>query len=244
MTTIDITTQTKVTMLKQLVAGHDLEFVATATRVPRDTILDIVSKHGYPNKDRMGWAVDALIQGDGKIPEKSAAAMSTGTPLDPAAPARAQSTGQRTSGYALTPPAPTRPAHTSISELLHQASESNLARTRALATKISALVADLTERLADEQEALQAKNKAARESAAVAARIAILQAEIDKLKGKRSRPAKTKTAIVSSSTGQSAPDSAVIRSWAWANNIDCPKTGTVNKAVRDAYHAAHAAGAA
>jgi hypothetical protein len=246
MTTIEITPATKVTMLKHLVAGHDLDFVEAATRIPRDTILDIVSKHGYPDHDRMAWAVDMLIQGGDKIPVLPAATHRGAAPLDPAAPARAQSYGQRNPGYAINPPTPTRPAHTAISELLQQAGESDLHRTRALGSKISALVADLTERMADEQEALQAKNKAARESAAVAARIAVLQAEIDKLKRKPARPATARAAKTTApkAGGTVVSDSAVIRAWAKANNIPCPPVGAVNKDVRDAYHAAHAAGAA
>ncbi|HEY8881970.1 MAG TPA: hypothetical protein VIM47_01075 [Dermatophilaceae bacterium] len=197
MSTIEITAATKVTMLKQLVAGKDLEFVATTTRVPRDTVLDIVSNHGYPDHDRMGWAIDMLIQGGDSIPVRPAD-NHRGTPLDPAAVqaiarANAQSNGQRPNprapGYALTPPAPTgRPAHTSVSELLHQAGESDLARTRNLGAKISALLADLTERLVDEQEAHEAKVAAEKAAAAVAARIAVLQAEIAKLKR---RPVRT-----------------------------------------------------
>ena len=143
MTTIEITTQTKVTMLKQLVAGHDLDFVAAATRIPRDTVLDIVSKHGYPNKDRMGWAVDALIQGDDKIPQRPVDNRPRVLLDEPTHQlSNSVSKGQptpRDPGYALTPPAPTRPAHTSVSELLHQAGESDWARTRALAAKISTL---------------------------------------------------------------------------------------------------------
>jgi hypothetical protein len=204
MTTTAITPQLKITMLKHLVAGRDLDFVATVTSVPRDTVLDIVSNHGYPDHDRMGWAIDMIIQGGDKIPARPVDNRPRVLLDEPAAERRpqtmnhAQSTGQRPAprnpGYALTPPPPTRPAHTSISELLHQAGESNLTRTRALGSKISALVADLTQRLADEQGALEAKNKAARESAAVAARIAVLQAEIDKLKGSSKR---AKTAVAS-----------------------------------------------
>ena len=198
MTTIEITAATKVTMLKMLVAGKDLEFVATTTRVPRDTVLDIVSNHGYPDHDRMGWAIDMLIQGRDSIPERPAD-NHRGTPLDPAAVqaiarANAQPNGQRpvprSPGYAVTPPAPTRPAHTSVSELLHQAGESDLARTRNLGAKVSTLLADLTERLVDEQEAHEAKVAAEKAAAAVAARIAVLQAEIDKLKR---RPVRTTT---------------------------------------------------
>jgi len=84
MTTITITPQLKVTMLKHLVAGKDLDFVATVTGVPLQDVLNIVSNHGYPNHDRMAWAIDVLIQGGDKIPESQ---LRTGTPLDPAGPA-------------------------------------------------------------------------------------------------------------------------------------------------------------
>lgn len=208
MTTIEITAATKVAMLKHLVAGKDLEFVATATRVPRDTVLDVVSKHGYPDHDRMAWAVDMLIQGQEQIPARRPAVGPATRPtssrsgqLDPAAVqaiarANAQSNGQRpaprNSGLAVTPPAPARPVHTSTAELLHQAGESDLARTRGLGAKISALLADLTTRLVDEQEAHEAKVAAVKAAAAVTARIAVLQAEIDKL---RRRPVKTVTTL-------------------------------------------------
>ena len=121
MTTTVITRQTHVTMLKHLVAGKDLDFVATITKVPRQTVLDIVSNHGYPNKDRMAWAVDVLIQGGDKIPESQ---LRAGTPLDPATPARAQSTGQRNPSFAVVPPAVTvhhiQPATADRRPRLHQ----------------------------------------------------------------------------------------------------------------------------
>jgi len=237
MTTLTITRQLHVTMLKHLVAGKDLDFVATVTKVPRDTVLDIASKHGYPDVKKMAWAVDVLIQGGDKIPESQ---LRTGTPLDPAAPARAQSTGQRNPSFAVVPPAVTvhhiQPA---TADLLRQASESPFIRTQNIGTKISALLVDLTARLNDEQAAVEAKARVAHENALVASQIATLQAEIDKLKRKPAKTAKAAAEQIPSSAGQATPDSAVIRSWAWANNIDCPKTGTVNKTVRDAYHAAN-----
>jgi len=202
MTTIAITPQLKVTMLKHLVAGHDLDFVATATRVPRDTVLDIVSKHGYPDHDRMAWAIDVLIQGGDKIPTREAdhrpRVLLDGPAVQAIARANAQSTVQRPGSLAITPPTPTRPVHTSTAELLHQASESPFIRTQNMAAKISALLADLTARLNDEQAAVEAKAQADRESARIASRIATLQAEIDKLKRK---PAKPATARAAATTG-------------------------------------------
>jgi len=197
MTTITITPQLKVTMLKHLVAGKDLDFVAQVTRVPRDDVLDIVSAHGYPDHDRMAWAVDVLIQGGDKIPVLPTATHRGAAPLDETTTniRSAQSTVQhRPNGYAVTPPTPTRPVHTAIAELLHQASESPFIRTQNIGAKISALLADLTTRLNDEQAAVEAKVQADRESARIASRIATLQAEIDKLKRK---PAKKPSAAKS-----------------------------------------------
>lgn len=186
MTAITITPQLKVTMLKHLVAGHDLDYVTSVTRIPRDTVLDIVSKHGYPNKDRMAWAVDVLIQGGDKIPESQ---LRTGTPLDPAAAATpARTAGGRPSNFALITPATIAHVPPATADLLHQAEQSPFIRTQNIGTKISALLGDLTARLNDEQAAVEAKAQADRESARIASRIATLQAEIDKLKRK---PAKT-----------------------------------------------------
>jgi hypothetical protein len=187
MTTTVITRQTHVTMLKHLIAGKDLDFVATVTGVPRQSVLDIVSNHGYPNVDRMAWAVDVLIQGGDKIPPGQ---LSAGTPLDPAAPARAQSTGQRNPGFAVTPPATITHVPPATADLLRQASESPFIRTQNIGTKISTLLADLTARLNDEQQQVEAKAQADRESARIASRIATLQAEIDKLKRKPPKSAK------------------------------------------------------
>jgi hypothetical protein len=194
MSTIAITPQLKVSMLKHLVAGKDLDFVAQVTRVPRDTVLDIVSAHGYPDVDKMSWAVDILIKTVGKIPESH---LRTGTPLDPPAPAARvnnHATGVNGSaGFAVIAPATgqptTHPTHTG--ELLSRAAQSPFMRTQNLGAKISALLTDLTARLDDEEEARNAKVKADREAAAVATRIAQLQAEIDKLKRKTPKVAKT-----------------------------------------------------
>jgi hypothetical protein len=238
MTTIAITPQLKVTMLKHLVAGHDLDFVATATRVPRDTVLDIVSAHGYPKINQMKWSIDILIKTGGKIPESH---LRTGTPLDPVDPAARvgnSATGVNdSSGFAVVAAAPvlatSHPTHTG--ELLSRAAQSPFMRTQNLGAKISALLTDLTARLDDEQEAREAKVKADKEHAAVAARIAQLEAEIAKLKRKTPKVAKA------TAPKAGVSDSAAIRAWAKANNVACSNTGAVRQVVRTAYEAANAA---
>jgi hypothetical protein len=191
MSTVTITPQLKVTMLKLLVAGHNLDFVAIATHVPADRVLEIVSAHGYPVAGIMQRALDVLIGNDNKIPVRPTASLRTGP-----APSENRLAVPRLVQQPAAPPSPgARPVHTSTAQLLHQAGESEYARTRGLGTKISGLIADLEARLDDEQKAVEAK--ADKEAAAVAARIATLEAEIAKLKGRR-----VKTGRIPSTTGQ------------------------------------------
>jgi uncharacterized small protein (DUF1192 family) len=198
MTTIAITPALKVTMLKHLVAGKDLDFVATVTKVPRDDVLDIASKHGYPNHDRMAWAIDMLIQGGDKIPERPADHRPKVLLDEPATRTTNICSDQRPGSLAITPPATIAHVPPATADLLHQAEQSPFIRTQNIGTKISALLADLTTRLTDEQQQVEAKAQADREAARIASRIATLQAEIDKLKRK---PAKTATARAAATTG-------------------------------------------
>lgn len=181
MSTVEITVALKVQMLKHLIADHDLDWVAAVTKIPRNIILDVVAAHGYPDKDRMGWAVDVLTKDGNQPPERPAhtgfKSLERATPVRPSAPANAQSAVQRV------------PVHTSTAELLHQAAESRMARTRSLGAKISGLLTDLTARLAEEQETREELAKAEKDKARVGARIAELEAEIAKLKGKNKKPA-------------------------------------------------------
>lgn len=191
MSAIDITPQLKVSMLKHLVGGKDLDFVAQVTRVPRDTVLAIVSAHGYPDVDKMSWAVDILVKTARKIPTSPVPSHRNAAVLDEIdVPVQPRSDVQR-SGFAVTPQvlATAHPTHTG--ELLNRAARSYYARTQNLGAKIGALLTDLTARLDDEEEAREAKVKADREAAAVATRIAQLEAEIAKLKRKTPKVAKT-----------------------------------------------------
>jgi len=193
MSTIAITPQLKVSMLKHLVAGKDLDFVATVTRVPRDTVLDIVSAHGYPDVDKMDWAVDILMKTVGKIPTSPVLSHRGAAVLDeidvPVTPV--MRSGVQRSGFAVIAPTTGQPAPTPTDNLLRGAELSPFIRTQNIGKKILALLVELEHRIADEQEARDAKVKADREAAAVATRIAQLEAEIAKLKRKTPKVAKT-----------------------------------------------------
>jgi len=199
MSTVVITPQLKVSMLKHLVGGKNLDFVAQVTRVPRDEVLAIVSAHGYPKINQMKWAIDILIKTVGKIPTSPVSTHRGAVVLDeidvPVTPVMRPEV-QR-SGFAITPPT-IETVLAPAASVLHQAGESPFIRTQNLGLKIHYLLATLTSRLADEQAARDAKVKADREAAAVATRIAQLEAEIAKLK--RKTPKVTKTTGVSKAT--------------------------------------------
>ena len=195
MTTTVITPQLKVTMLKHLVAGKNLDFVADVTGLSRDTVLDIVSAHGYPKINSMKWSIDCLIKDADKIPVREVDYRPRVLLDEPAAPTH-ESIRVRNDRLSVATVAHVPPA---TADLLHQAEQSPFIRTQNIGTKISALLADLTARLNDEQQQVEAKASADREAARIASRIATLQAEIDKLKRK---PAKTATGQKLSTTGQ------------------------------------------
>ena len=196
MSNIEPTTATKVMMLGHIIAGKDLDFVAGVTGLSRDTVLDVVSAHGYPKINSMKWSVDCLIKDTNKIPTRQADHRPRVLLDEPAAATPARTAGGRPSNFALIPPVVIAHVPPATADLLRQASESPWIRTQNIGTKISALLADLTARLADEQAAAEAKARVAHENALVASRIATLQAEIDKLKRKPAKTAKTDTAGV------------------------------------------------
>lgn len=75
MTTTEITDELRLSMLKHLASGKDLDTVATITGKPRPLVLDVVSKHGYP--DRLDKGIDLLIA---KIEKGRTAEIPEGSP--------------------------------------------------------------------------------------------------------------------------------------------------------------------
>lgn len=59
-TSTDITPATKIALLKHLAAGKGLDVVATIVHLSRDQVLDVASHHGYPDREKLTWAVDVL----------------------------------------------------------------------------------------------------------------------------------------------------------------------------------------
>lgn len=55
-----ITGETRLTVVKLLAGGRDAEFVAAATHLKRDQVVDIAVHHGHPDPAKLAWAAEVL----------------------------------------------------------------------------------------------------------------------------------------------------------------------------------------
>ena len=160
------------TVVKLLADGSkDLEFTATATNLPAETVRQIAQSHGYPHADKMRKSVEVLTSKlDTQAQQLPASTL--GHPRDRAAQRAGaslaqQSTGSRPAPAAAAPrPQPVAPAPRQFdptAALLLRGKESDKARTRQLAEKIEDQLVDLRDRI-------QAEDKARREQEVARAR--------------------------------------------------------------------------
>jgi hypothetical protein len=98
-----VTPEQRLTIVKHLAAGKDLDWVAAATKLDRSVVLDIASRHGYPDTAKLAWARDVLTE-KAQQPDPAPPAAAPAAPRTPSGPAQQQATvGQliaagRTSG--------------------------------------------------------------------------------------------------------------------------------------------------
>lgn len=52
----------RITVLKHLAGGKPIDVTATITGLTAETVLDLASHHGYPDRDKLAWAVDVLTK--------------------------------------------------------------------------------------------------------------------------------------------------------------------------------------
>lgn len=57
-----VTAEQRLTIVKHLASGKDLDWVAAATKFDRSVVLDIASRHGYPDVSKLAWARDVLAE--------------------------------------------------------------------------------------------------------------------------------------------------------------------------------------
>lgn len=61
-TTKDLEIPQRITVLKHLAGGKPIDVTATITGLTAETVLDLASHHGYPDRDKLAWAVDVLTK--------------------------------------------------------------------------------------------------------------------------------------------------------------------------------------
>lgn len=234
-TDTQITDTVRLTVLKYLAGGRDKEFAAIASGLTEDQVLDIASRHGWPDLDKIAWAVDVLakqVETGTDIPKsrrlEEGAPLATGGFVTPPRPTSIN--------VATTPPpaAPVGPATDRLGHAIGTARSSGVKKLIRLADRLEeardALLSEVTAYDAKAEE----RKAAEREKAANAARIAELKAELAKLQ----------TTTKTNRAGRATPNTGsakAIRQWAREQGIEVASIGRVPVHVIDAYAQAHPA---
>lgn len=232
-TSTDLPPTTRVTVLKHLASGKSLDIVATIVGLKREQVLDVASHHGYPDRDKLAWAVDVLekkLDGDSaalpdrtdevRREERAAAPRPQVVPSPAPAPAAPQSDAVSTTTHSL----------------IDRGKQHESKRIRAAADKVLDDLDRLRTLLREDEEKHAERRKAAAEKAAARAEVERLEAQLAKARAKL-RGGKTSQKKTTATTD--GPTAAEIRAWAAQNDVACPAVGRVPTAVRQAYADAH-----
>lgn len=224
----DVTPQQRIALLKHLVNDKTPEAVATILNITRDQVVDVARHHGYPDKAKMDWAVDILVK---KATEAETETIPAGTPPPRIAPPRP---AVATPPAAATAAPLTKPDEIRI--LLNTAKGHPSKRIQTAADRVFDQLDKLRALIRDDEEKNAEKRRQAAEREQARAEVKRLEEELRaaraKLRGKDADPS-------SSDSDDDSPSARQIRVWATENDVDCPATGRVPAAVREAYDAAH-----
>ncbi|NUO57267.1 MAG: hypothetical protein HOV78_11415 [Hamadaea sp.] len=227
MTTKTITPELKLTTLKHLAGGKSLEVTASIVGLPRETVLDLASNHGYPDQSKLSWAADVLAT---KLDEQAKV-------MPERAPERPEPTPRPVAAVPRPAPAPAPAAKADdIQALLSSAKEHQSKRIQRAAEKVTDDIARLRDLIQEDERKHAERRRLEKEKAAARAEVERLEAQLAAAKAKLGG-----AKVATRSTGTPAKE---IRAWARANGVDCPGTGRVPANVVDAYKAAHPEAAA
>lgn len=232
----DVTPQQRIALLKHLVNDKTPEAVATILNITRDQVVEVARHHGYPDKQKMEWAIDILVE---KATKAETAAIPAGTPVRvaPAQPTPAAPTAAAATPAAAAPL--TKPDEIRI--LLNTAKGHPSKRIQTAADRVFDQLDKLRALIRDDEEKNAEKRRQAAEREKARAEVKRLEEELRaaraKLRGKDAEPS-------TSDSDEDGPSPREIRAWAADNDVDCPTHGRVPAAVREAYDTAHRAGAA
>lgn len=231
MTTTDLAPAKKVAILKHLAAGKSLDIVATIVHLKRDQVLDIASHHGYPDVDKLAWAVDVLEK---KLADTDVLPDRTGEKRPDERPFRLTSPTTTRPAPTPQPTAPSRPD--GIQALIATAKGHDSKRIQNAADKVLDGLDRLRTLMREDEEKHAARRAAAAEKAEARAEVERLQQQLAearaKLRGNTGPAVDGKTSTV-------GPSAADVRAWAAKNDVACPAVGRVPSAVREAYDDAH-----
>jgi hypothetical protein len=207
----------KLAIVKHLAGGKSLDVTATIVGLDRPVVLDVASKHGYPDTDKLAWAADVLEK---RLADEQAAATVKTGPLEQGPrvnqphPVAAQRTPARPSPSPTSTSTPGQAAAGGspggqIEALLDRAEEHPAKRIQNAAAKVRADVDRLRELIREDEEKnaekrkaaaerAAAKRKAAEEKAKAKEEVERLKAELAeaqaKLRGGKAKPAAAKPA--------------------------------------------------
>lgn len=176
-TKTDITPEQRLTIVKHLAGGKDLDITATIMRLDRSTVLDIGSHHGYPSTEFLHRAVGLL---EHKIARDNAPTQHPNA----AVIEHEQRATRRPAVDASTPAAAGLHHHDDIEVLFRAAKLHSSKRIQAAGSKAHAAVERLRELIrADEQKNAQRRREEAARAAA-AAEVERLEAQLRAAKAK------------------------------------------------------------
>lgn len=234
MTSTDLAPTKKVAILKHLAAGKSLDVVATIVHLKRDQVLDIASRHGYPDVDKIAWAVDVLEK---KLADADALPDRTGEKRPDERPVRLANTTPTRPAPTTTPTASTAaPRPDGIQALIATAKSHDSKRIQNAADKVLDGLGRLRTLMHEDEEKHAARRAAAAEKAEARAEVERLQQQLAKARAKLRGNAGPVGVGKASAAGPSAAD---VRAWAAENDVACPAVGRVPSAVREAYDDAH-----
>lgn len=240
MTSNEIRPEQLLTILKHLATGKGIEVVASIIHLPTDVVREIAVAHGYPDREKLGYAVDEaqaqLDQARNTIP---ASTLPQGLP-----PGVTRPRPTAVQAPASAPPAqiPAAEKPDEISNLIDTAKNHDRARIQKLAEKILEDLAKLRGLIDAEHEAFQTRQRVAKEKAAAKAEIERLERELKAARDKL-RPAKKSTSGAQSTASDGGPSAADIRAWATQKGLEVPGRGRLPQEIREAYDDAHQAAA-
>lgn len=230
-----LTLEQQLAVLKHLLAGHSCAWVATALRRPVDQIDAIAGEHGYPDHDVMAAVIGDLEE---QIRDQEAI------------PVHAGRIPQLTNGLTVVDrpaPAPLPAKPDEIRVLLNTGKAHPAKRIQAQTDRCFDALDKLKAMIREDEAKHAARRKAQAEKAAVHAEITRLENQLRaaraKLRGTRPTPSETASDSPSDGSdgaGQNGVSETAVRAWARTHDVECPPTGRVPKAVREAYDHAHA----